>query len=157
MFPSTKRSIFLARMEDSYEEHKEALDAASAEARAEWDADLQEMIYVFDQIANDFPDSPLFLWTSEESDKLDEQGVPHFQFIEKDAAGSVYESNLPETPDSVWEAHPGRPASLRRILFSALGLKSVGDVARSSYPLAIRQGKNARNKSPSVSCWKRSI
>ena len=90
-------------MEDSYEEHKEAMDAASAEARAEWDADLCEMIYIFDQIANDFPDSPLYLWTSEESDKLDKQGIPHFRFIEKDAAGSVYESNLPETPDSVWE------------------------------------------------------
>ena len=74
-------------MEDSYEEHKEAMDAASAEARAEWDADLCEMIYIFDQIANDFPDSPLYLWTSEESDKLDKQGIPHFRFIEKCPAG----------------------------------------------------------------------
>ena len=90
------------RMDDA--EHKEAMEAASAEACDEWDADLREMIYIFDQIANNFPDSPLFLWTSEESDKLDEQGVPHFRFIEKDAAGSVYESNLPETLDSVWEA-----------------------------------------------------
>ena len=90
------------RMDDT--EHKEAMEAASAEARDEWEADLSEMIYIFDQIANDFPDSPLFLWTSEESDKLDDQGVPQFRFIEKSAAGSAYESNLPETPDSVWEA-----------------------------------------------------
>ena len=47
------------RMDDA--EHKEAMEAASAEARDEWDADLREMIYIFDQIANNFPDSPLFL------------------------------------------------------------------------------------------------
>ncbi|MCI6086034.1 MAG: hypothetical protein MR711_07280 [Selenomonas sp.] len=70
------------RMDDT--EQKGEMEAAPVEARAEWDADLREMIYVFNQIVNDFPDSPSFLWILEESDKLDKQGIPHFRFVEKE-------------------------------------------------------------------------
>lgn len=89
---------------DDYEKHKAEMDAGSNEARAEWDDALREMIYVFDQIVNDFPDDPFTKWSHEEDRKLEAAGIPPFTLVKKSPVGNEYKSNLPPMPNEVREA-----------------------------------------------------
>ena len=84
-----------------------AADIAEKEAIAYWNEILERMYYAFDQIANDFPDSPHAVWFDKAYEEHVAAGKPTIidkTVKNKDGTYTTNELDLPETPESVWEA-----------------------------------------------------
>lgn len=92
---------------DGHEKNPEAFDAAEKEAVAYWEDILKRMYYAFDQIANDYPDSPHSVWFDKAYEEHVAAGKP--TIIEKtvkneDGTYTTSELDLPEAPESIWAA-----------------------------------------------------
>lgn len=88
-------------------ENEGRADAACKEARGKWNAILDKMIYAFDQIVMNYPDSPVDAWSQKVSSDMEEAGIPMYQKLTKNPDGSVTmeESNFPAIPDNVLKEH----------------------------------------------------
>lgn len=90
-----------------YEKNPEAFGAAEKEAIEYWEDILKRMYYAFDQIANDYPDSPHSVWFDKAYEEHVAAGKP--TIIEKtvkneDGTYTTSELDLPEAPESIWAA-----------------------------------------------------
>jgi len=93
---------------ESIKEHPEAYAAAEKEARAYWDSIILKMIYAFEQIALNYPDSPQELWFDQAYKKIIEAGKkPTIIERTKRLPDGTYVTDssfdLIETPEAIWD------------------------------------------------------
>lgn len=76
----------------------------------EWEAKLDEMIWVFNECDKDFPNDPHTIWFNREYDKYmkEHPGEETFDLIPiEDKNGKInsygYHDKLPNTPKEIWE------------------------------------------------------
>ena len=72
----------------------------------EWEAKLDEMIWVFNECDKDFPNDPHTIWFNKEYDKYAKEhpGENSFDLTpSEDGKTYLYRDRLPDTPREIWE------------------------------------------------------
>lgn len=93
---------YFCKRNGAEETHRKAEDQASRY----WDCILQRMYFAFDQIANDYPDSPYNLWFQSAHEDFQKVHLPFFEKGTKNPDGTISagKCNFPDAPEDVRKA-----------------------------------------------------